>query len=107
MKIDRNGRKCRLGRIEPHLALDGGDKGLEIIRRIRDEILPRLLPGANLFMEIGNEQSLDIFSLYKKHTKYERMFAEIEVNKDYSGHDRIFHITLNNQVNNLKELAGL
>lgn len=94
------GLQPEVDRYEPHLALDGGDKGLEIIRRIRDEVLPRMLPGADLFMEIGTEQSSDILSLYKEHTKYDRLFAAIEVDKDYSGHDRIFHIALNNQINN-------
>lgn len=91
------GLQPEVDRYEPHLALDGGDRGLDIIRRIRDEALVRMLPGAELFMEIGAEQSRDICSLYKKFATYEGMFAEVGVDKDYSGHDRIFHIKLNRQ----------
>ena len=79
---------------EPHLALDGGDKGLRIIQRIRDEVVPKLLPGADLFLEIGTEQSLDILSLFKEKMTRERVFAGLAVEKDYSGHDRIFHAKL-------------
>lgn len=96
----KRGLQPEVDRYEPHLALDGGDKGLDIIRRIRDEVLPRMLPGADLFMEIGAEQYPDILSLYKKITTYEGMFAEVGVDKDYSGHDRIFHIKLNHQNSN-------
>ncbi len=88
------GLQPEVDRYEPHLALDGGDKGLEIIQRIRDEVVPKLLPGANLLMEIGTEQYLDILSLFKDKVAHKRVFAELKVDKDYSGHDRIFYAKL-------------
>ena len=76
---------------EPHLALDGGEKGLEIIERIRDELSPRLLPGANLLIEIGTEQGEDVLSLFAEKGAGEVVFTELGIEKDYGGHDRIFH----------------
>lgn len=76
---------------EPHLALDGGEKGLEIIKRIRDELSPRLLPGANLLMEIGTEQGDDILALFAAKEPGGELFRELLIEKDYSDHDRIFH----------------
>ncbi len=41
---------------EPHLALDGGEKGLAHIEEIRAQ-LPRVLcPGGQCFIEIGADQ---------------------------------------------------
>lgn len=41
---------------EPRSALDGGDDGLDFIRRIAAEVLPRLKPGGLLALEIGEDQ---------------------------------------------------
>jgi release factor glutamine methyltransferase len=87
----RQGLQPEVDRYEPHLALDGGDKGLVIIRRIRDQILPGLLPGANLLMEIGTEQGDDVLSLFAEKDSSKGIFAELRIEKDYSSHDRIFH----------------
>jgi len=76
---------------EPHLALDGGDKGLEIIRRIHAQIMPQLLPGANLLMEIGAEQGDELLSLFSTKGAGAENFTELQVEKDYSNHDRIFY----------------
>lgn len=87
----RQGLQPEVDHYEPHLALDGGDKGLVIIERIRDELSPRLLAGANLLMEIGTEQGEDILSLFTAKEFIEEIFLGLRIEKDYSGHDRIFH----------------
>jgi release factor glutamine methyltransferase len=85
------GLQPEVDRYEPHLALDGGDKGLEIIQKICDQLLPELLPGANLLMEIGAEQGDDVLSLFAAKEANSEIFAELRIEKDYSKHDRIFH----------------
>ena len=39
---------------EPHLALDGGADGLDILRRIAEQAAARLLPGGLLVVELGS-----------------------------------------------------
>ena len=43
-------------RQEPRVALDGGADGLDLIRRIATDALPRLKPGGLLALEIGEDQ---------------------------------------------------
>jgi len=88
------GLQPEVGRYEPHLALDGGNKGLEIIQRINEELRCRMLPGAELFMEIGTEQGTDVLSIFIKEQKLTKSFTELIIEKDYAGHDRIFHAKL-------------
>lgn len=90
------GLQPEVDRYEPHLALDGGNNGLEIIQRIYDEVVSYLLPGANLLIEIGAEQRFDVLALFTETETNEDRFSELTVSKDYSGHDRIFHATLTN-----------
>ena len=79
---------------EPRLALDGGDEGLQIIARIR-RILPKfLLPGGEVFMEIGYSQGAAVLALFKCKIPDCRDFSEVEILKDYAGHDRIVHARL-------------
>ena len=86
-----SGLQPEVGRYEPHLALDGGDKGLEIIQRINNELRYRMLPEAELFMEIGTEQGTNVLSIFGKEKKLTKSFTELIIEKDYAGHDRIFH----------------
>ncbi len=76
---------------EPRLALNGGKKGLEVIRKMREELPSRLLPGAELFMEIGADQGAELLALFSPEEGRESPFSMVEINKDYGGHDRIFH----------------
>lgn len=69
---------------EPHLALDGGDDGLELYRRLIPQASKLLRPGGALIMEIGWDQGDSAGELFKYgewgHTK---------IIKDYAGKDRI------------------
>ena len=76
---------------EPHLALDGGVDGLDIIQRIR-MTLPRVLkPGGDFFMEIGADQGLAVMQLFSGDDTGEKIFERVEVLQDYSGRDRVLH----------------
>jgi release factor glutamine methyltransferase len=82
---------------EPHVALDGGEDGLEVIRRIAGTLPLLLKPGGEFFMEIGHDQgenARNIFAGCPSRTLYQ----SVEVLKDYAGRDRIVHIrrTFNN-----------
>lgn len=68
---------------EPHLALDGGEDGLDFYRRIID-IAPRLLnENGELFLEIGFDQADDVTALMQA------SFSDISVIKDLCGNDRV------------------
>ena len=85
------GLQPEVGNYEPRLALDGGKKGLEIIKRMRAELSLRFLPGARLLMEIGDEQGDDVCSLFSSRQNEKKFFSRLAVEKDYGGHDRIFY----------------
>jgi release factor glutamine methyltransferase len=87
----QEGLQPEVGNFEPHLALDGGNKGLEIIKKMREELRSRLLPGAHLLIEIGEEQGDDICSLFGNRKQEKGFFSRLTVEKDYGGHDRIFY----------------
>ncbi len=70
---------------EPRVALDGGDDGLEIYRRIADEVKSYLAKDGMLIMECGEGQAQEILQMFKK-----REYAMVL--KDLSGADRFVKI---------------
>jgi len=76
---------------EPHIALDGGVKGLEIICRIRQTV-PRILqPGGEVFIEIGADQGDDVRRIFEMSLGDFPDFKLVEILADYSGRDRVVH----------------
>jgi len=76
---------------EPWLALDGGERGLDLIQRIRDD-LPRILaPGGQVFMEIGYDQGTAVAEMFAAHKAGLCDFHDIRILKDYAGRDRVLH----------------
>ena len=73
---------------EPHLALDGGEDGLDLIRRLLSEAPTRLAPDSLLLLEIDSRQGQAVARLASK------LFpgAEIVVLQDYAGLDRVVRI---------------
>jgi release factor glutamine methyltransferase len=69
---------------EPHLALDGGADGLDVVRRIVDEAPDFLVKGGALAMEIGAGQAADVAAMLEK-----RGFSDVRRTKDYGGHERV------------------
>jgi release factor glutamine methyltransferase len=80
-----------VGEYEPHMALDGGERGLDLIERIRHDLPLVLAPGGRLFMEIGYDQGAAIVEMFSHSMSGLRDFDKIEILKDYAGHDRILH----------------
>jgi release factor glutamine methyltransferase len=68
---------------EPRLALDGGEDGLAVIRRIAQGALPHLRPGGLLALEIGETQGSAVRALLEG-----AGFAGARVEKDWERRDR-------------------
>jgi release factor glutamine methyltransferase len=69
---------------EPRLALTGGADGLAVLRRVVSGARARLRPGGVLAVEMGAGQSEGVQALFA-----EAGFADIVVDKDYGGHERV------------------
>ncbi len=77
---------------EPHLALDGGADGLDLIRAIARDLPSILAPRGHLFMEFGADQGAAVRALFILEHEWERRGGQVEILQDYSGHDRVLHL---------------
>ncbi len=93
----RAGLQPEVDLFEPHLALDGGVRGLEIIARIRESLPQLLIPGGEFFMEIGADQGQEVMQLFHCSVNSEQPFDRIEIMQDYSGRDRVLHARMKKQ----------
>jgi len=92
----RDGLQPEVACFEPHLALNGGVGGLDIIQRIRTT-LPRVLrPGGEFFMEIGADQGSAVMQLFTGDDGV-KTFERVEVLQDYAGRDRVLHAKMMTQ----------
>ncbi len=69
---------------EPHLALDGGPDGLDLVRRLVLEARTRLREGGVLALEIGYDQRERTEAILA-----EAGYREIEAHQDPGEHDRV------------------
>lgn len=69
---------------ESHLALDGGDDGLDLIRDLLPQIPLVCNIGAMVLLEIGAEQGNALQSLVA-----DQLGVNCDILKDYAGHDRL------------------
>ncbi len=69
---------------EPRLALDGGDDGLAIVRRVLREAPPFMAPSGWLLMEVMAGQSATVQTLAA-----ENGWTEVTVHRDAGGHERV------------------
>ncbi|MCK5516795.1 MAG: peptide chain release factor N(5)-glutamine methyltransferase [Desulfobulbaceae bacterium] len=76
---------------EPHLALDGGDQGLEVIQKIRYMLPLVLKPGGEVYIEIGADQGADVVALFREKVKNQPQFEMVEILLDYAGRNRVLH----------------
>lgn len=70
---------------EPRLALDGGEDGLEVVRRLLAQAGGKLKPGGALLVEIGSTQGPAVRHLAQLHFSG----AIIQIKKDLAGLDRL------------------
>lgn len=71
---------------EPRLALDGGADGLDLVRRLLDQVAGLMRPGGGVLLEIGADQGAAVRQLATGR------FASVRIDKDYAGHDRVASI---------------
>jgi release factor glutamine methyltransferase len=69
---------------EPHLALDGGDDGLDAIRELIAIAPDYLIPSGFWIVELMSGQAKKVRSLLKENGKY----TNIQIHQDYSGIER-------------------
>jgi release factor glutamine methyltransferase len=79
---------------EPHLALDGGEWGLERIKEIREGLPMVLCPGGQCFIEIGAEQGNEVRKMFQENVAGRPGFQQVEILVDYAGRDRVVHARL-------------
>jgi release factor glutamine methyltransferase len=75
---------------EPRQALDGGEDGLDCIRKIRDQARCFLRPGGRLFMEIGSDIEAGVLQTFRKCGA----FSELQVHPDLAGLPRVLQARL-------------
>ena len=71
-------------KIEPKIALDGGEDGLNFYRQIISDAPKFLVDGGVLAVEIGFNQAFDVKNLLER-----EKFVEIEIFKDLAGIERV------------------
>lgn len=79
---------------EPHLALDGGENGLDVIRRIRSDLPLMLVPGGEIFMEIGSDQGKAVENIFLENKTVLPGFVQVKIITDYAGLDRVLYAQL-------------
>lgn len=79
-----------VSRYEPHLALDGGDDGLVLVRELLAQIPAVGNPGALILLEIGADQGAAALEV----TQRALTPQSAEILKDYAGLDRIVKAVL-------------
>ncbi len=77
--------KLEVGKHEPMTALDGGQDGLDFIRRMLADVPKVCRPQAQIFLEIGAEQGQAVKALALEMLSPQSVRAI----PDYAGHDRV------------------
>jgi len=73
---------------EPHLALDGGEDGLDCYRVLAKQIPSRMVEGAIALMEVGAGQAQDVAEIMKRSG-----LAVIDIARDLAGIERVVVLT--------------
>ncbi len=70
-------------RHDPLAALDGGGDGLDLLRRLIESGVTRLVPGGKMFLELGHDQAGRVAELFSAHG-----YRDVCAHKDYAGIER-------------------
>lgn len=76
---------------EPHMALDGGEDGLEFYRVIAENAHEYLNENGSILLEIGYNQKKKVMQIFEEAKKY----SNIRCIKDLSDNDRVIKIDIN------------
>ena len=74
---------------EPHLALDGGEDGLDFYRAISEKWKDALVPGGRLYFEVGIGQADEVLRIMRA-----QGFGDIQIVKDLHDIPRVVYGTL-------------
>lgn len=72
---------------EPGSALAAGDRGLDVIEQLADQVPGYLLPGGWLFLEIGADQKEPVQSLFADHSS--GAYDSVEIIHDWARRPRV------------------
>lgn len=86
---DIDGLDVSVKEYEPHMALDGGEDGLDFYRAISQQWKDALVPGGRLYFEVGIGQADAVLRLMRA-----QGFGDIQIVKDLSGIPRVVYGTL-------------
>lgn len=86
-----------VARHEPSLALHGGEDGLEIIRKIRQDLPLALSNGGMFFMEIGATQGEQVREIFTAFDDRKGVFDPVRILPDYAGRDRVVYAGWNSR----------
>ena len=78
---------------ETHMALDGGEDGLDFYRAISENWREALHPGARLYFEVGIGQADSVLRIMRR-----QGFGELEIVPDTAGIPRVVYGTLYNEI---------
>ena len=78
---------------EPHLALDGGEDGLDFYRSLSEKWKAALAPGGRLYFEVGIGQADAVLRIMRA-----QGFGDIQVVKDHNEIPRVVFGTLCTEV---------
>lgn len=87
---DLSGLSPEITNFEPQLALDGGQDGLQHIRRLVAQAEGKVHPNGCILLEIGNEQDNEVLALAKRYLPK----AHCELMPDLNGINRVVKVTL-------------
>ncbi len=85
---------------EPGIALDGGEDGLAVLRRLVPEAKSRLAPGGWLLVEHGFDQGETVRGLFLNGGGFDK----VESIRDFGGNERV---TAGRTTGNRSESAGI
>lgn len=88
-RADISGLDVSVKDYEPHLALDGGDDGLDFYRSISEKWKNCLIPGGRLYFEVGIGQADSVLRIMRT-----QGFGDIQIVKDLHGIPRVVFGTL-------------
>lgn len=81
---DIDGLQPEVSRFEPRLALDGGEDGLDLVRRLAASAQAQLKPGGMLALEVGDGQAVETQQILRSSG-----FVETERHEDLHGIERV------------------
>jgi len=88
-RADIKGLDVSVREFEPHLALDGGEDGLDFYRAIVEKWTDALVPGGRLYFEVGIGQADDVLRIMRA-----KGYGDIQIVKDLRGIPRVVFGTL-------------